>query len=133
MDAATRSLVRQRAGNRCEYCGHRQEWASAVQFHIDHIIPRKHGGNDESENLALACPHCNCHRRDNLSGKDPTTGRTVKLFNPRAQSWHDHFARRGVTIVGLTPIGRATVRVCNMNADDRLDIRRRLQARGELR
>ena len=133
MDAATRSLVRQRANNRCEYCGHRQEWAPTVQLHIDHIVPRNHGGTDEPQNLALACPHCNCHRRDNLSGKDPTTGRTCTLFNPRTQSWHDHFALRGVTIVGLSPTGRATVRVCNMNAGDRLEIRRRLQARGELR
>jgi DNA-directed RNA polymerase subunit RPC12/RpoP len=133
MNAAIRRLVRQRADNRCEYCGHRQEWAPVVQFHIDHIVPRKHGGTDQPKNLALACPHCNVARRDNLSGKDPVTGRTVKLFNPRTQSWRDHFELRGAMIVGLTPTGRTTVRVCNMNDDDRLEIRRRLHARGELR
>jgi hypothetical protein len=104
-----------------------------VQFHIDHVLPRKHGGGGEPENLALACPHCNLHRRDNLSGKDPSTGRTVKLFNPRTQSWEDHFELRGPRIVGLTATGRATVRVCNMNDETRLEIRSRLQARGELR
>jgi len=111
MQTVTRRLVRERAGNRCEYCGHRQDWAPVVQFHIDHILPRKHGGTDDSENLALACQHCNLHRRDNLSGKDEKTGRTVKLFNPRTQRWEDHFELRGILIVGLTSTGRATVRV----------------------
>jgi predicted restriction endonuclease len=43
MDAATRSMVRQRAGNRCEYCGILQEQMSAAAFHVDHIIPKQHG------------------------------------------------------------------------------------------
>jgi hypothetical protein len=45
------------------------------------------------------------------------------LFNPRRDNWSDHFARRGVMIIGITPKGRATVRVCMMNARRRLRLR----------
>ena len=54
MDATTRSMVRQRAGNRCEYCGILQEQMSAAAFHVDHIIAKQHGGSDDPSNLALA-------------------------------------------------------------------------------
>ena len=55
MDAALRKVVRQRAGGRCEYC-HLPEEFSELSFHVEHIIPRQHGGTDDPENLALACP-----------------------------------------------------------------------------
>jgi hypothetical protein len=38
-----------------------------------------------------------------------------------------HFALRDALMVGLTPIGRTTVRVLNMNAADRVQLRRELQ------
>ena len=43
MDAALRNLVRQRAGNRCEYGGIWQEHIPFALFHINHITPKKHG------------------------------------------------------------------------------------------
>ena len=61
MDAATAQLARQRAGNRCEYCRLLQEH-SALRFHIEHIVAQQHGGTDDPENLALACPECNYAR-----------------------------------------------------------------------
>jgi 5-methylcytosine-specific restriction endonuclease McrA len=54
MDAAVRELVRHRAGNRCEYCRVKQEYLSFSSFEVEHIIPRKHGGDDNPTNLALA-------------------------------------------------------------------------------
>jgi 5-methylcytosine-specific restriction endonuclease McrA len=59
MDVAVRKLVRQRAGNRCEYCGRRQEESPLATLHVEHIIPRKHGGDTVRGNLALACNQCN--------------------------------------------------------------------------
>jgi 5-methylcytosine-specific restriction endonuclease McrA len=50
--------VRQRAGDRCEYC-HMPNWALPLPFQIDHIVAEKHGGQTVEDNLALACPHCN--------------------------------------------------------------------------
>ena len=59
IDAATRRLVRKRAGYRCEYCGMPQAQQSFPFFHVDHFIPQQHGGTDEPSNLALSCYHCN--------------------------------------------------------------------------
>jgi hypothetical protein len=58
-----------------------------------------------------------------LAGIDPTTGQTVPLFNPRSQRWDDHFAWQGTLLVGLTPTGRATIRVLNINDDERQRVR----------
>lgn len=43
-------------------------------FHVDHIIPRQHGGLTQLDNLALACLHCNRHKGPNLAGLDPLDG-----------------------------------------------------------
>ena len=82
METGLRRSVRDRAGNRCEYCGLRQEHAPLVLYTIDHIIPKKHGGSDDPLNLAFACYHCNIHKGPNLAGIDPDSGEMVALFNP---------------------------------------------------
>jgi len=51
MDVATRSMVHQRAGNRCGYGGILQEEMSAAAFHVDHSIPKQHGGSDRPSTL----------------------------------------------------------------------------------
>ena len=132
MDDAIRQFVCDRAGNRCEYCLLPQQHAVVVRFHIEHIRARQHGGDDTPTNLALACPHCNRFKGPNLTSFDPETNILVPLFNPRTQSWHEHFALDDVMVVGLTPIGRATVRLLHMNAEDRLKVRTVLKERGEL-
>jgi hypothetical protein len=132
MDDAIRQLVCDRAGNRCEYCLLPQKYAVVVRFHVEHIRARQHGGDDAPANLALACPHCNRFKGPHLTSYDPETDELVPLFNPRTQSWHEHFALDDVMVVGLTPIGRATVRLLNMNSEDRLKVRAVLKERGEL-
>jgi 5-methylcytosine-specific restriction endonuclease McrA len=122
----TRTLmeeVRRRAGHRCEYCQLHQEDSPLASLHIEHIIPRKHGGTDEPGNLALACVDCNLHKGSNLSGIDPDTGAVTELFHPRRQRWEDHFSWQGVRIAGRTATGRATVAVLAMNSDEQLDLR----------
>ena len=130
-DDALRTLVRQRAAQRCEYCRIQQHQVPFVPFHVDHIIPRKHGGDTQPGNLALACMHCNLHKSSDLSGIDPEGGAVTRLFHPRRDRWEEHFALQGALIVGLTPVGRATVRTLNMNGADRLEVREELLARGE--
>jgi hypothetical protein len=41
----------------------------------------------------------------------------IPLYNPRTQEWQEHFrwSNDGVTIIGITAIGRATVDVLKMN------------------
>ncbi len=126
IDASTRKRVRRRAGDACEYCGLSQDAAPFAVFHVEHIVPGQHGGTDDLSNLALACHHCNLHKGPNLTGIDPETRQIVPLFDPRKDSWYEHFEARGLLIVGLTPTGRTTVRVLAMNTLDRLDLRAEL-------
>ena len=123
MDAATRRLVRARAGNRCEYCGLPQDESPLAALQIEHVIPKKHGGTDAPHNLALACIDCNLSKSSNIAGFDPETSQMTELFHPRKHVWDEHFERRGLSIVGKTPIGRTTVRVLDMNSDDQLELR----------
>jgi 5-methylcytosine-specific restriction endonuclease McrA len=131
MDAAASQFVRERAGNRCEYCRLPQNF-SGVRFHIDHIVPRQHGGTDGPDNLALACPECNYHKGTNLTGVDPDTGHVTPLFDPRRDQWADHFALEEGSLVGKTPLGRTTVWLLEMNRGDRLRLRRLLLRLGLL-
>ena len=126
-----RRLVVDRAGNRCEYCRLSQEGQEA-SFHIDHITPRAWGGSTEPDNLALACVSCSLRKSDRRSALDPLTGRKVSLFHPRRQSWSRHLRWEGMTIIGSTPTGRATVHVLDMNRPLILAIRLEESLRGRL-
>jgi hypothetical protein len=86
-----------------------------VPFQIDHIIARQHAGLSILENLALSCFHCNTHKGPNIASLDPLTGVLVALFHPRRDLWTQHIQWDGPLVVGLTPAGRATVRVLAMN------------------
>jgi hypothetical protein len=127
-----RELVRsvwKRAGDRCEYCLLPQ-WALPLPFQIDHIIAEKHGGRTVAGNLALACPHCNRYKGPNIAGINPDTGQTVRLFHPRQDDWEEHFLWQEARLVGRTAIGRATVQVLSMNAEDLRLIRLALRQEG---
>ena len=125
MDDETRSLVSGRASYRCEYFRLHED-DDAYMFHVEHVIAKKHGGGDEIDNLAFACNQCNLHKGPNLSGIDPVSGSTIELFHPRRDSWTEHFTFQGAMVVGLTALGRATVRVLNMNDADRIRVRAEL-------
>src|ERR1051325_9343107 len=120
-------LVAERASHRCEYC-HLPARLSQLRFVCDHIVARKHGGDDVPENLAFSCPHCNSHKLDNIAGLDSSTEEPVRLFNPRRDLWATHFRWGGAHLVGVTAIGRTTVKVLAVNSLDRLRARRALMA-----
>src|SRR5579859_332258 len=122
MDAPLRQTVRARAAYQCEYCRVPQE-LSELRFHVEHIIPRQHGGGDEADNLALACPDCNLSKGPNLTGIDPETGEVVRLYHPRRHTWSEHFKHEGSSIVGSTAIGRTTVSLLQMNDPERRRVR----------
>jgi hypothetical protein len=128
---ALRQFVRNRAGNCCEYC-RLPAAAGAVPFHVDHINPVKHGGSDDTENLCLACYKCNAHKGHDLVGFDPQTGELTRLYHAREQRWEEHFTiQADMRIQGLTSHGRTTVRVLQMNDEDRLENRQLLAEIGE--
>ena len=132
MDAAISQLVRQRAGNRCEYCHLPQEF-SGLRFHVEHIVARQHGGADNADNLALACPECNLHKGTNLTSVDPDTGKVTPLFHPRRDRWQEHFSLVDGSVVGKTAIGKTTVWLLKMNVGENLRLRQRLFQLGLLR
>ena len=117
--------IRAAAKNRCGYCLSPQHLVMA-RLEIEHIIPLAQGGTDEESNLWLACPICNGHKSDKISAVDPDTNATVPLFNPRTDSWWEHFAWAddGLQIVGRTSIGRATIIALHLSDDsDALAVR----------
>ena len=122
-----RRLVRERAGNCCEYCRMSQA-GRLFRFHVDHIIATKHGGKDDDDNLCLACYKCNGYKGSNVAALDPLTRDATRLYDPRQQKWDDHFEiNSDATLTGRTPEGRATIHVLRINDEER--VRQRL---GEL-
>ncbi|HLJ09806.1 MAG TPA: HNH endonuclease signature motif containing protein [Planctomycetaceae bacterium] len=129
MKRETTSLVRQRAGGRCEYC-RIPAWCDPLPFQIDHVVAEQHGGETVIENLAWSCLHCNKHKGPNIAGIDPVTNKLGPLYNPRKQHWERHFSWDGATAVGRTRIGRTTIRVLAMNDPDFVAFRVQLMEEG---
>lgn len=132
MHSSTREFVRQRAGQRCEYCRFSEHAVPYLVFHVDHIIAKQHLDkvSDDPVTLAWACSECNYHKGPNLASVDPQTLAQVDLFNPRIDSWADHFSLNQGVIVGLTSKGRATARLLNMNAPRLVRLRREVAEQG---
>jgi hypothetical protein len=118
--AALRQLVTERAEGHCEYCRFPDD-AAFLSFEVDHIISEKHGGATAAENLALACVFCNSFKGTDLGSLDPKTGQLTPFFNPRTQTWTDHFAVEAEgQLKPLTPEGRVTVAILRMNEPERV-------------
>ncbi len=86
-------------------------------------MARQHGGGDDPSNLALACDRCNAYKGPNLTSIDEETEEVVILFHPRTDQWDEQFVMANGMISGLTPTGRATVSLLNMNANRRVQLR----------
>ena len=126
--AGLRRRVVKRARSTCEYCLLCQDFAASAH-QVDHVISEKHGGSTSLDNLALSCTTCNRRKGSDIASVDPRTGELTPLFNPRTQSWSDHFAFDGLQIIGLTAEGRTTVALLKLNSLERLVERNEL-ARG---
>jgi hypothetical protein len=122
MKRSLRQFVRERAGNRCEYCHLPDAAVPSAAFHLEHIVARQHGGSDGPANRSWCCHRCNLHKGPNLSGRDPLTRKIVRLFNPRRQAWHRHFKWIGAVLVGRTQTGRATIAVLDINDSPRVEL-----------
>lgn len=120
-----RAQVIRRAKERCEYCQTQQ--VIVVSMEIDHIIPQSSKGKTELENLCYACISCNGSKLHFQTGIEPDTGNEIQLFNPRTQTWQDHFrwSEDGIRILGITEIGRATINRLRMNRDAIIRARQR--------
>jgi 5-methylcytosine-specific restriction endonuclease McrA len=97
-----------------------------------HVVAEKHGGATEADNLALSCALCNRYKGSDLASLDPRTGEIVPLFHPRRQRWTDHFELEGGRLMARTAVGRVTLRLLQLNHEDRVSERELLVAAGLL-
>ena len=116
--------LREQAKFLCEYC-HASELWQYVRFTVDHILPISCGRTNSFDNLCLACFHCNRRKSDAVSAIDPVTGKLCSLFNPRRDRWNEHFiwSSDKLLLLGLTPEGRATVHLLELNRERIVRIR----------
>jgi len=119
---ALRRLVIERAQGCCEYCLIAQS-DSLYAHEVDHIIPEKHRGRTDADNLCLSCLDCNRYKGSDFASFDPETDKIIPLFHPRRDVWEDHFRLNGTIIEPLTPTGRVTVFILRLN--DELRVRQR--------
>ncbi|MCA4898053.1 MAG: HNH endonuclease [Bacteroidota bacterium] len=122
-----RKEVADRANHKCEYCQIHMD-DMFLSFELDHILPIKHGGSSEIENLALACPHCNQHK-----GSDFATivnAEVVRLFNPRIDNWQENFRVVNGAILSKSKIGEASIKIFRFNEPDRVILRQLLTSIG---
>lgn len=108
--------VARRAAHRCEYC-RAPEAAFNFPFEVEHVIPISRNGSNLNDNLALACRACNLRKSDVISGHDEVTKQEVSIFHPRTNRWPDHFVfdPDTGTVIGITPVGRVTVGLLDLN------------------
>lgn len=64
LSKATRERILERDGRECCYCGD-----TGGPFHIDHVVPVARGGNDDDENLCVACAPCNFAKSASLNSE----------------------------------------------------------------
>ncbi len=71
----TKYEVLERDHYTCQYCGRQ-----ARQLTIDHVVPRRVGGEHVWENVVTACMACNCKK----AGRTPAEAKMKLLSEPKA-------------------------------------------------
>lgn len=120
---ALRREIREHYLQCCAYC-QSSKALTVVRFEVEHIVPRSLGDKTEFDNLCLACPSCNRHKSNRLTGI--IEGDLVApLFHPQQQKWLDHFdwSINATVIVGLTEVGIATINQLHMNRRQLVEVR----------
>ncbi len=102
--------VVQRANGCREYCLMGND-ISFIPHQIDHIISLKHEGDTSLSNLAYACFSCNNNKGSDIGTMLLPSKIFMRLFNPRIDSWLDHFETENGVIYAKTDIAHATIKV----------------------
>lgn len=116
ISANLRQQVAEQSRDMCCYCQSQQRLIG-INLTVEHIIPESLGGTTTLDNLCLACWDCNLIKGSRIAAIDPTTSTKVRFFNPNKQKWNEHFRwhNNGIHIIGITPIGQATVVALKLN------------------
>jgi 5-methylcytosine-specific restriction endonuclease McrA len=93
--------VYERYGFKCAYCGidgsgDFQIWFNA-NFAVDHIKPRKFGGTDHPDNLALACHSCNLYKGAIDCDSIDKAKEVIRQKKRQAQNWYERFVLKRAT------------------------------------
>jgi hypothetical protein len=116
---ALRRQVAERAYHVCEYCLiHEDDTFWGCQ--VDHIISRKHGGATEAANLASACAACNNSKGSDLGTLAGPRSELTRLFHPRSDRWAECFQLHGARIDPHGAVGEATIKLLQINDDQRV-------------
>ncbi|HID96025.1 MAG TPA: HNH endonuclease [Candidatus Latescibacteria bacterium] len=86
--ALSKRNIFKRDGRRCQYCG-----TSQGPMTIDHVIPRRLGGEDTWENLVCACIRCN-----NKKGDRPPEEAGLRLLKPPRKPGNVTFIGRFIEV-----------------------------------
>lgn len=115
---STRQAVIERADYRCEYCRIYKRY-SFLDFHIDHIISLKHGGDSTLKNLAYCCCICNFNKGTDIATFIEGIAEPIRFFNPRTEQWNEHFeVDNSGLILPKTNIAKATIKILDLNNPD---------------
>lgn len=82
---------------------------------------------------AWLAPSGNRYKAYRQTAVDEITQQEIMLFHPHQQLWLEHFAwnKDGTEIMGLTPIGRATISALKMNRSQMTRVRQMWVKMGE--
>jgi hypothetical protein len=71
---------------------------------------------------------CNSFKHDKITAFDPVTQQEYPLFHPRKVDWNEHFKWNEdfTKIIALTPIGRVTIKMLQLNRTTLINIRKAL-------
>ena len=85
--------------------------------HLPHRprYPRGRRRRTTLDNLALACVSCSLRKGARQGTPDPGDGSEVELFNPRRDTWSQHFAWNGTEVIAHTPTGKGTIVALQLN------------------
>jgi hypothetical protein len=120
-----RRRIRELFEDRCAYCQTAEALMGDI-FEIEHIIPRAADGETVFENLCLSCPTCNRYKSDRVSFQQKPSDSKVELFHPQQSVWSNHFRWNddATELLGVTPIGQATIDLLRINRQQMIRVRR---------
>jgi hypothetical protein len=132
LSVALQRRVRECFANCCAYCRTAED-PTATTFEFEHVMPLSAGGETAFENLCLSCPMCNRYKSDRGLASDAVTKTDVPLFHPHNDRWTEHFSwsEDCTEVIGMTPVGRATVAALKMNRPQMIRVRRMWVAMSE--
>jgi len=88
-----KEFIMSRDNSRCVYCN------SEKNLCLDHILPISKGGNDDKENLAVACKECNSGK----AGRTPQEAGMIILNKETESIWLSWLQSQHVTVTVTPP------------------------------